>query len=157
MKKAGVLLALLTFFVVGLTGFGMFQNKDAQNKDKGKMEGGHMMKVMLSGSAEVPGPGDPDGSGDVSITIDEKQGKVCFEVNVKDIGKPTAAHIHKAATGQSGPPVVPLAENNGTWNGCATADAALIKDIKQHPANYYFNVHNAEFPDGALRGQLSGK
>jgi CHRD domain len=104
MKKAGLLLALLTFFVVGLSGFGMFQTKD---KDKGKMEGGHMMKVMLSGSAEVPGPGDPDGSGDTSLTINEKQGQLCFEVNVKDIGKPTAAHIHKAATGQSGRPLSP--------------------------------------------------
>jgi len=27
-------------------------------------------------------------------------------------------------------------------------------DIIKNPANYYVNVHNAEFSNGALRGQL---
>jgi hypothetical protein len=29
------------------------------------------------------------------------------------------------------------------------------KDIVQTPENYYVNVHNAEYPGGAVRGQLS--
>ncbi len=28
-------------------------------------------------------------------------------------------------------------------------------DIATHPEDYYVNVHNAEFPGGAVRGQLS--
>jgi hypothetical protein len=35
-----------------------------------------------------------------------------------------------------------------------SADQDLIKAITKNPENYYFNVHNAEFPAGALRAQL---
>ena len=38
---------------------------------------------------------------------------------------------------------------------CVSAGEDLIKEIRQNPANYYVNVHNADFPDGAIRGQLS--
>ena len=31
----------------------------------------------------------------------------------------------------------------------------LIADILENPENYYFNVHNTEYPGGAIRGQLS--
>jgi hypothetical protein len=34
----------------------------------------------LSGAAEVPGPGDPDGSGTATITLDPSQGEVCFNL-----------------------------------------------------------------------------
>jgi hypothetical protein len=31
----------------------------------------------------------------------------------------------------------------------------LIKAIRQNPEAYYVNVHNSDFPTGAVRGQLS--
>jgi len=36
-----------------------------------------------------------------------------------------------------------------------TADRELILAIIQDPGAYYFNVHNATYPGGALRGQLT--
>ena len=33
-------------------------------------------------------------------------------------------------------------------------DPALIREIRAHPGRYYVNVHNAEYPGGAVRGQL---
>jgi CHRD domain len=52
--------------------------------------------------------------------------------------------------------VVPLTPpTSGVSSGCTSADPNLIKAIIQHPENYYVNVHTAEFPGGALRGQLS--
>ncbi|MBI2861424.1 MAG: CHRD domain-containing protein, partial [Chloroflexi bacterium] len=52
---------------------------------------------------------------------------------------------------------VPLSPpTTGSFSGCAEGvDPALIQAIITSPENYYVNVHNAEFPAGAVRGQLS--
>jgi hypothetical protein len=118
--------------------------------------GGRPFTVNMTGAAEAPGPGDPDGSGVAKFTLNQGQGEICFEISVANIAPATAAHIHVAPAGSPGPVVVPLpAPTGGSVSGCVDVDAALIKAIRQHPENYYVNVHNAEFPPGAVRGQLS--
>jgi hypothetical protein len=119
--------------------------------------GGRTVKTTLSGAAEVPGPGDPDGSGTARITLNHGQGTVCYELTVSGIAPATAAHIHVAPEGVAGPVVVPLAApTSGSSSGCVEGvDGDLIKAIIQHPDQYYVNVHNGEYPAGALRGQLS--
>jgi hypothetical protein len=118
--------------------------------------GGRPLYATLSGAAEIPGPGDPDGSGTAKLRLNQGQGTICFEITVTGITPPTAAHIHSAMAGSSGPVVVSLsAPVNGTAVGCASASKDLIKAIRQSPANYYVNVHTSDFPAGALRGQLS--
>ncbi len=112
--------------------------------------------ATLTGDAEVPGPGDPKGSGTVQITLDPNTGEVCYELSVANIQEATAAHMHEGATGQEGPVKVPLeAPKTGSAKGCTKADAAVIHAIMKDPAGYYVNVHNAAFPKGAVRGQLS--
>jgi len=49
----------------------------------------------LSGAAEVPGPGDTDGSGMATITLNPEQREVCFELTVSNIAPAAAAHIHE--------------------------------------------------------------
>jgi CHRD domain len=116
---------------------------------------GRPLTTTLSGAEEVPGPGDPDGSGFAVITLNTGQSEVCWELTVSDIAPATAAHIHVGPTGVAGPVVVSLSPpTTGSSSGCTTADQELIKDIRKNPTNFYVNVHNAEYPAGALRGQL---
>jgi CHRD domain len=121
--------------------------------------GGRSFQTSLSGAAEVPGPGDPDGSGSARITLNQGRGTVCWQIEVANITLPaTAAHIHSAVAGVAGPIVVPLSapDASGQSSGCATGvDRALIKAIRKHPSEYYVNVHTSDFPAGAARGQLS--
>ena len=110
-------------------------------------------------TAHLGGAGSPDtdGSGHASFKIDTTKNEVCYEVAVEKIGAATAAHVHKGAAGASGPPVVPLKAPDaaGKSAGCATVGAEVVKEILANPAGYYVNVHNAEFPGGAIRGQLA--
>lgn len=118
--------------------------------------GVHTFRTTLTGAAEVP-PGDPDGSGTATITINYGQARLCWEIQVKGITLPaTAAHIHEAPAGVAGPVVVPLSapDASGFASGCTTVDRGELKEIIQHPEEYYVNVHNADYPPGALRGQL---
>ena len=108
--------------------------------------------ATLTGPAEVPGPGDTDGIGFAVVTIDGTT--VRYTVLVQNIGAPTAAHIHIGAAGVAGGVVVPLDVNTLT-NGTTTITQELANQINANPAGYYVNVHNAEFPGGAIRGQLS--
>lgn len=128
--------------------------RDAQ-VDVESARGGRPLSTTLSGAEEVPGPGDPDGSGSAVLTFNPGQEQVCFELTVSGIAPASAAHIHEAPAGVAGPVVVTLQPpTSGSSIGCVQADGALILDIIQEPAEYYVNVHNATFPAGAVRGQL---
>lgn len=150
MRKIICCVSLVTLVVFAFGGFTQAQRQASAEQDKS-----HSLKIALSGGAEVPGPGDADGSGMAELTLDHDKGQVCYDITVKDIQTPTAAHIHAGAAGKSGPPKVTFMKAaDGTWKGCASADKALLDDIMKNPGNYYVNVHNTEFPNGALRGQL---
>jgi hypothetical protein len=113
-------------------------------------------KANLTGAAEVPGPGDTNGSGTAQITLNTDKNEVCYDLTVTKLDDATAAHIHEGAAGKEGPVKVPFdAPKGGSAKGCKTADAAVIKDIMANPANYYVNVHSTSHPKGAIRGQLS--
>jgi hypothetical protein len=118
-------------------------------------DGGRPIAVPMTG-AEEPNGGDEDGSGEAVFTFNVGLSQVCFQLVVRDIAPATAAHIHRAAAGVNGGVVIGLTPpTGGTSSGCVTADRDLIKEIVQDPAAFYVNVHNADFPGGAVRGQLA--
>ncbi len=122
----------------------------------GADQGGRQLTTTLTGEQEVPVLGDPDGIGFATVTVNPGQGVLCYELSVSGIAPATAAHIHEAPVGVAGPVVVGLQPpTSGFSSGCVEVGRALAKDILKTPADYYVNVHNAEFRGGALRGQLS--
>ena len=115
--------------------------------------------TTLSGAAEVPGPGDPDGSGTTTLMFFPGREEVCFEISVSNITLPaTGAHIHIGDVDEAGPVVVGLTppDESGTSEGCVHADREVIVDIISNPEGYYVNVHTLPlYAAGAVRGQLS--
>jgi len=122
----------------------------------GDDDGRHVLHAKLTGAAEVPGPGDSDGRGKARVYNDKDEPDIiCVDLRVRDIDRATLAHIHKAPVGVAAPSVVTLtAPIGGRSRACEEITAVLVADILANPQDYYVNVHNADFPAGAVRGQL---
>jgi hypothetical protein len=147
--------------LAAVAAFGLTTTVGAKGNKTGKRAGkGKVLKANLKGKAEVPGPGDPDGKGKALVRVNPSKGRVCFRLSWKRIAEPTRAHIHKGPKGVAGPIVVPFFEGTAVKKDCVEGlDETLLRDIRSNPREYYVNVHNADFPAGAIRGQLkrSGK
>jgi hypothetical protein len=116
--------------------------------------GGRPFHADLSARNQSP-PIASNGSGTALVTLNQGQGEVCWDITVENLTTPVIlAHIHQGGAGVNGPIVVDFMEPVNGLNGCVAADPALIKDIRQHPADYYVNVHTTMFPAGEVRGQL---
>ena len=126
-----------------------------------------VFKARLAGTEEVPPNESPaGGSAWVKINNDDIE----YEVNVTDIDKVNAAHIHLGEKGKNGPVILTLykddptelktgklAEANltasnleGPMKGKTGAD--LVQAIKD--GTTYVNVHSTDFPNGEIRGHL---
>lgn len=134
----------------GMFGMAMFATPSPASAARDYFE------IDLTGAAEAPGPGDPDGSGEARIALFPDEGRICYVLEVEDIAPATAAHIHIAPAEEPGPVVVPLeAPTRGRSRECTSIDPVLAQQILDNPSDYYVNVHNAEFGPGAVRGQLA--
>jgi hypothetical protein len=121
------------------------------------------MVAKLNGRNEVqepgkPAVGDPDGSAVALVKI--KGNRVSFALDFKDIGAPTLGHIHEGNAGVNGPVKVglfttPMPDTVSAAAGSLIAqDPAVTDAIRTNPAGFYVNLHSAQFPGGAVRGQL---
>jgi hypothetical protein len=116
--------------------------------------GGRPLEATLLPDNQIP-PTESNGSGTALVTLNSGQGEVCWDIAVSDLTTPVIlAHIHQGDAETNGPVVVDFNEPVNGLNGCVPAGAALIKDIRRHPADYYVNVHTTMFQGGEVRGQL---
>ena len=143
-KRSTVLAALAAASVAGVVASAI---PGAAAPTSGPVPPAHLGAVLVGGN-EVD-PGDPDGYGLADVWV--ARGEVCWRITVTAVEPIAAAHIHAGPSRVAGPVVVPL-EPFG--KGCVDVERRLARFIKQQPSQFYVNVHNAEFPAGALRGQL---
>ena len=155
-------------FVIAVAGCRKSETDDPQTTDQTTDQttnqtdneianGGKPLNAVLSGANVVPGPGDADGKGSLSITLNQGQQTISYQLTVSDIATATAATIHSGAKGKNG---ASKAELKAPTGGSAKAtltniDKDFIKDLIKNPQDYYITVATADFPGGALRGQLS--
>ena len=135
-----------------------------------------VLRAQLDGREEVPAAanqrivGDPDGRGEAYVFgIDGDPLTLCYVLlvdRIQRVATGMAAHIHEGPRGGNGPVVAHLA---GPFDGNA-ADClsegemgkfpgdppGIVQRILENPAAFYINVHNPDYPGGAVRGQLEG-
>jgi hypothetical protein len=115
--------------------------------------------ATLSGANEVgpngPGAGDPDGAGTFAVEIDADAGDFCYTITSAKIAAPTMAHVHTGAAGVNGGLVVTISPKAN--DECVAVEPDVLRPIVAAPEGFYVNIHNAEYPGGAIRGQLVKK
>jgi CHRD domain len=123
--------------------------------------GDRALFAVMNGAKEVDangvkGGGDRNGRGSFSATLDGRQ--LCYGIQVKNIDDPAAAHIHRGGRRVAGPVVQelvhPTSGDPGSSTACVRLSRSLARELAASPGRFYVNVHNAAFPNGAVRGQL---
>jgi hypothetical protein len=106
----------------------------------------------------TPVNGNTVGSGTATIRSNIGQGRICWALTVTGLNDVTAAHIHFGTGPNATQIAVPFTlptPFTGTATGCVNVARPLVKQILQHPGNFYVNVHTTAFPAGAIQGTLS--
>ncbi|MFF3754903.1 CHRD domain-containing protein [Streptomyces sp. NPDC002018] len=118
---------------------------------------------VLNGANEVPAAGGPavgDKDGHALALMRIQGDEVSFAFTWKGIGTPTAGHIHQGGAGTNGDVKIPFFTKklpdgkNSVYGTVKVSDAELLKSLKADPGAFYFNLHTAEFPGGAVRAQV---
>src|SRR5918996_2649222 len=153
-----VTIGILSIFIIGATPLTLqLYAQESEQKFSAK----------LSGKDEVP-PNESPSAGLAWVKIIGD--KIAYEVNVTDMDKVNAAHIHLAEPGKNGPVVLtlfmggPTEQVNGTV-GEANVTASnfegpmkgkQVSDLVTAINNgtTYVNVHTTDFPNGEIRGEL---
>lgn len=135
---------------------------------------------QLSATSEVPPVTGPEAGGRGSVTITltvprdvtgspSGSGTVTFAMQAQGFAAGTpvvAAHIHPGAAGVNNnfivntglSPTAPMLLADGTGNLIVTSvpiSQEVAAQIAANPGAFYFNMHTALNPGGAIRGQLA--
>ena len=113
-------------------------------------------RASLNRGQEVPKPKGVSLLAGGRFTATLSGSKLTWKLTFKRLtGQATAAHIHIAARGKSGPVAVPLCGPcKSPVSGTAVLKSSVISAMKK--GNSYVNVHTLKNPAGEIRGQVHG-
>lgn len=126
--------------------------------------------AILTGDSEVP-PVTTNATGSAEFELNDEGDEMSYNIGVENIEGVTMAHIHQAASGENGPPVVWLfnatepndVEEGTLSDGSFTAEdfvgplqgqnmSDLVDAIES--GQTYVNVHTESNPPGEIRGTI---
>lgn len=118
----------------------------------------------LTADQVVPGPGAVDTTGRFELVAETSE-QLCVDLVLENA--PAGAdngHVHVGAVGETGRIAIDLGldsvqpSTDGTttrWDDvCMPLKPALIESLSVSTDAYYMQIHSADYPDGAARGQL---
>jgi len=124
--------------------------------------------ASLKGRNEVPSV-ENKGAGVAIVKISKDGNSIYYKLIVSNLNNVLAAHFHMAEEGVNGPVVAFLFSGNvANQNGILAEGVITAEDLigplegmsideliqRIRIGRIYVNVHNSEFPSGAIRGQL---
>ena len=120
--------------------------------------------ITTAASGQVCRKGDLDAYGTATLIFPTTT-QVCFGLVFHNLAGATAAHIHfgpSAVNPLNHAVLIPLFNARspgipgapGSRAGCVNTTAANVSNIRANPPGFHVHVHNDEYPDGAIRGQL---
>ena len=118
------------------------------------------VRGTFSGAQEVPANASA-ATGTVVGSYETQSGLLALKVTYSGLtANATAAHIHRAPAGVSGPVQIdfsPLGFTFGAQSGTFSKIILLTATQAAHllAGNLYVNIHNANFPGGEIRAQLN--
>jgi CHRD domain len=152
-----------------------FWTVDTSDFPKGAIRGqlkvaGTAATISANGDGfQVPGKGDPDGLLSASLTADhglQDSGELRFSaLEVSGTSSPvTAFQLRRGAVGQTGRVVTTLRDETAAGQRVPrvaagtpffqSVDRDVLTEIHDHPERFYLQANTADFPEGAVRGQL---
>jgi hypothetical protein len=113
-------------------------------------------KVNLAGASGSPA-GAPNGSGLAVITvsgINAFLGELCWKFSqLKNVTAPTMARIYSVPTGTSAGVGITLGGGYKSTS-CLPEASSFLALLEDHPQGFDVSIDNAQFPNGAVRGQI---
>jgi hypothetical protein len=109
--------------------------------------------VTLTGAQETPTPVATEAQGTSTIKVGADKSVTGSVKTTGVVG--TMAHVHLAAKGQSGPPIITLEKTSASeWSIPAGAKLTDEQYAAYKTGNLYINVHSDAHKGGEIRAQL---